>query len=61
MTEEMKRDVIKGLMSDIEIALSAEYRVAHECKEHPEWNIGSVCALASVESLFKVLKKYVEV
>ena len=38
MSEEFRKDAIKGLMSDIEIVLSNEYRVKHESKEHPEWN-----------------------
>ena len=61
MSDEFRREAIKGLMSDIEIVLSPEYREKREWKEHPEWNLGSVAALAQVECLFNVLKKYVEV
>lgn len=61
MSEEFRKDAIKGLMSDIEIVLSNEYRVKHESKDHPEWNLGAVASLGSVECLFHLLKKYLEV
>lgn len=61
MSEEFRKDAIKGLMSDIEIVLSDEYRAKHESKDHPEWNIGALTSLGVVESLFHVLKNYLEV
>lgn len=61
MSEEFRKDVIRGLMSDIEIVLSNEYRAKHESLDHPEWNIGALASLGAVESLFHVLKKYLEV